>query len=550
MKRIFIAGLMLMSAFALTNCSKEIAQPAPDFNEQVAGVASFEIYAPTLQTKTANDGMSTVWVANDQIHVFHAEAGASSYVNDGNFVIYEQNLADGLFLGSLAETLSAPAYDWYFFYPYTSGVKTPAAANGTAVTLGSKAGEVQTQNGNNSMAHIAGVNYPMCAVAKNVAASQTPTAEMKHMTALVAINVVNNTDAAMTVVSAGLKASESLVGTYYMDFTGAEVVYTDAQTSNVANLEVVGGQEIAAGASAKFYFAVKPFTAEADSRLTVYVNGSQKSIKISETTEFKAGKIKTINVPVERLQHPTSTATDIKSKYFVPGDNTDPRHNAVINGVNTKYVVKIGTEKSTGSVVLKGSLSDFVNLTELGFFAASWTGKQGAVTIDNVAVIFPEGMLESMSQQLTAEQIVEMVGEKTGKEDFTTDDLIFAPAPAGTFVEGSYSHNLTILDENLHYYGITEDRLNAMLSSTGLSIDDLRALINGEGDIKETLRPIAESFGYDISSLEQYIPLVEMFLPEIRKAEVQVTLKTITKDLAGNTYDPRTVFWGMNLFFK
>ena len=552
MKRIFIAGLMLMSAFALTNCSKEIAQPAPDFNEQVPGVASFEIYAPTLQTKTANDGMSTVWVANDQINVFHAEAGASSYVNDGNFAIYEQNLADGLFLGSLAETLSAPAYDWYFFYPYTSGVKTPAAANGTAVTLGSKAGEVQTQNGNNSMAHIAGVNYPMCAVAKNVAASQTPTAEMKHMTALVAINVVNNTDAAMTVVSAGLKASESLVGTYYMDFTGAEVVYTDAQTSNVANLEVVGGQEIAAGASAKFYFAVKPFTAEADSRLTVYVNGSQKSIKISETTEFKAGKIKTINVPVETIKHELSTSDLIKTNHLVAGDYTVTNNRAVINGVDTRYVVVMGTETNTGSIVLKGSISDFINMNEMGFFASSWTGKQGALTVAQVAVTFPAGgMLSSLVGDvvMTAEEIVDMLAEQSG-EEVDMDKLIFKPAPAGTFSADSKNHTITILDEELHYYGITEAEIAAMIESYGLTVDDLRALINGEGDIIETLGPIMDKLGVDMSQIESYIPIVEMLLPEIRAAQVAVTLSTTTSDEAGNTYDPRIVVWGMNIFFN
>lgn len=552
MKRIFIAGLMLMSAFALTNCSKEIAQPAPDFNEQVAGVASFEIYAPILQTKTANDGMSTVWVANDQIHVFHAEAGASSYVNDGNFAIYEQNLADGLFLGSLAETLSAPAYDWYFFYPYTSGVKTPAAANGTAVTLGSKAGEVQTQNGNNSMAHIAGVNYPMCAVAKNVAASQTPTAEMKHMTALVAINVVNNTDAAMTVVSAGLKASESLVGTYYMDFTGAEVVYTDAQTSNVANLEVVGGQEIAAGASAKFYFAVKPFTAEADSRLTVYVNGSQKSIKISETTEFKAGKIKTINVPVETIKHELSTSDLIKTNHLVAGDYTVTNNRAVINGVDTRYVVVMGTETNTGSIVLKGSISDFINMNEMGFFASSWTGKQGALTVAQVAVTFPAGgMLSSLAGDvvMTAEEIVDMLAKQSG-EEVDMDKLIFKPAPAGTFSADSKNHTITILDEDLHYYGITEAEIAAMIESYGLTVDDLRALINGEGDIIETLGPIMDKLGVDMSQIESYIPIVEMLLPEIRAAQVAVTLSTTTSDEAGNTYDPRIVVWGMNIFFN
>lgn len=545
-------GLMLASAFALTNCSEEIAQPAPEFDE-VAGVVPFEIYAPSVQTKTVNDGMSTLWEVGDQINVFHAEAGSTSYVSDANFAIYQDGLESGLFVGALKEPLTAAAYDWYFFYPYSSYVKTPASRNSGYMTLGSKANGVQTQNGNSNMAHIAGENYPMCAVVKNVAAGEIPVGEMKHMSALVAINVTNNTDAAMTVVSAGLKASESLVGTYYMDFTGEKVVYTpsgDSYVSNVANLKVEGGQEIAPGASAKFYFAVKPFTAEADSKLTVYVNGSQKTVTVKETVEFAAGKIKTINVPVETIKHELSTSDFIKTNHFVVGDNTTASHRAVINGVDTRYVVVVGKENTVGSVVLKGSISDFINLTELGFFAASWTGKRAALTVDRVAVVFPEGsMLSSMSQELTAEQIVELVVQKTERE-FSTDDLIFSPSPAGAFVEGSKNHNVTILDEDLHYYGITEERLNSMLLSTGLSIDDLRALINGEGDIKETLGPIADSMGFDISSIESYLPIVEMLLPEIRNAQIAVTLSTITEDLAGNTYDPRVVIWGMNIFFK
>lgn len=550
MKRILMMGLMLASAFALTNCAKEVAQVAPEF-DQVAGVAPFEIYASAVETKTANDGMSTVWVAGDKINVFHAAAGSASYVSDGSFAVNQAGVAEGRFLGSLSETLSASAYDWYFLYPYTSGVKTPAAANGTAVTLGSKAGEVQTQNGNNSMAHIAGVNYPMSAVVKNVAAGQTPAGEMKHMTALVAINVVNNTGAAMTVVSAGLKASESLVGTYYMDFTGAEVVYTDAETSKVANLEVVGGQEIASGASAKFYLAVKPFTAEAESRLTVYVNGSQKTITIPETTEFKAGKIKTINVPVNAITHELSTSDNIKSNHLIAGDNTSTKHRALINGVDTRYVVVMGTETATGAIDLTGTISDFINMTEMGFFASSWTGKQGALTIANVAVEFPAGgTLASLvgSVNMTAEEIAAMVAEQAGKE-VDLDDLVFTPAPAGTFVDGSKQHTLTILDEDLHYYGITEEEIAGMIASTGLTVDDLRALINGEGDIIETLGPIMEKLGVDIAEIQDYIPIIEMLLPEVREAKVTVTLSTIAQNQAGDTFDPRIVVWGMNIFF-
>ena len=538
---------MLASAFALTNCSEEIAQPTPDFNEQ-AGVASFEIYAPTLQTKTANDGMSTVWVANDQINVFHAEAGAASYVSDGNFAIYEENLADGLFQGALKQPLTASAYDWYFFYPYTIGMKTPAGD--AVVTL---AGKTQTQKGNSNMAHIAGENYPMCAVVENVAAGETPTGMMKHMTALVAINVINNTGAAMTVTSAGLKAAEELVGAFKVDFTGNEVVYTPVEgSSNKAELQVLEGESIASGASAKFYLAVKPFTAEAESRLTVYVNGSQKSIALTEATEFKAGKVKTINVPVETIKHELSTSDLIKTNHLVAGDNTVTNNRAVINGVDTRYVVVMGTETNTGSIVLKGSISDFINMNEMGFFASSWTGKQGALTVAQVAVTFPAGgMLSSLVGDvvMTAEEIVEMLAEQSGQE-VDMDKLIFKPAPAGTFSADSRNHTLTILDEDLHYYGITEAEIAAMIESSGLTVDDLRALINGEGDIIETLGPIMDKLGVDMSQIESYIPIVEMLLPEIRAAQVAVTLSTTTSDEAGNTYDPRIVVWGMNIFFN
>lgn len=551
MKKIIMMGLMLASAFALTNCSEEFVQQieTPE-TDQVVGVVPFEIYASALQTKTANDGMSTVWVENDQINVFHAEAGAASYVNDGVFAIYKQNLADGLFQGALKQPLTASAYDWYFFYPYTIGMKTPAGD--AVVTL---AGKTQTQKGNSNMAHIAGENYPMCAVVKNVAAEETPAGEMKHMTALVAINVQNNTSKPMTVVSAGIRAGESLVGTYYMDFTGEEVVYTpsgDQYVSNTANLEVVGGEDIAAGSSAKFYIAVKPFTAEAGSRLTVYVNGSQKTVTIPETTEFEAGKIKTINVPVVKMKNSLKTSEDIQAKHFEAGDNTDPFHSATINGVKTNSVVVIGTENETGKVVLKGSISDFVNMNELGFFAASWTGKQGALAIDQVAVQFPAGMIAALLGQsvvMTAEEIAALLAEQAGQE-VDLDKLMFKPVAAGTFKDGETSHTLTILDEEVHYYGITEDEINSMVAATGLTVDDLRAIINGEESLADTLLPVLESMGVDVSEVESFIPIIEQLMPEVRNAQIAVTLKTVAKDNAGNTYDPRVVIWGMNLYFN
>lgn len=576
MKKIITMGLMLATAFALTSCSKEfVHQMVTPEADYVAGVVPFEIYAPAVQTKTANDGMSTVWVENDQINVFHAEAGSTEYISDGNFTIYEAELTAGLFKGTLSESLTAPAYDWYFFYPYSNYVKTPASRTSGYMTLGSKSNAVQTQKGNSNMAHIAGENYPMCAVVKNVAAGETPAGQMKHMAALVAINVQNKTSKPMTVVSAGIRANESLVGTYYLDFTGEEVVYTpsgDQYVSDTANLEVVDGEEIAAGSSAKFYIAVKPFTAEAGSRITIYVNGSQKTISIPETTEFEAGKIKTINVPVVKMKNSLKTSEYIQENHFETGDNTDPFHSATINGVSTSSVVVMGTEDEAGEVFLWGYVEDFVNMTELGFFASSWTGKQGAVAVDNVVLYIPDDLigLVRLASLFVKHPVLDYFADNSNPYVFTPTELaeilgvevdmdrfIFKPAPAGVFVEGSTSHNLTILDEELHYYGVTEEDVDALLSGTGLgmSVADIRAIINGEGDIAAIIKDMGlwskiQPMLGGMFTFDEFVEMAANVLEYFVQTEVTVTLKTVTEDQAGNTYDPRVVIWGMNIYFE
>ena len=212
----------------------------------------------------------------------------------------------------------------------------------------------------------------------------------------------------------------------------------------------------------------------------------------------------------------------------------------------------IGTENETGKIVLKGSISDFVNMNELGFFAASWTGKQGALAIDQVAVQFPAGMIATLlgeSMVMTAEEIAAMIAEQAGQE-VDLDQLMFKPVAAGTFKDGETSHTLTILDEEVHYYGITEDEINSMVASTGLTVDDLRAIINGDESLEDTLVPILESLGVDTSSVMEILPIIEQLMPEIREAQISVTLKTVTEDQKGNTYDPRVVIWGMNLYFN
>ena len=295
MKKIFSWGMMLAAAFTLTNCAEEIDNPAQQ--PESAGYP-FEIVASTVDTKTVNDGMSTKWAEGDQINVFHAVTDGTTYTNDKAFKVAD--VESGKFTGTLTSELdNQEEYDWYAFYPYTSQITTPANKE-SYVTVASKANGVQTQNGNNSMAHIAGANYPMAGKAYATPAGSTPDLEMKHVTSLLEVVVTNATEEPLTVTEVIFNAPELVVGTFYVNFAGditpaSFVSSGNIYTSKTAKLAVNNGEAIAKGASAKFYLAVKPFDAEAGATLELYVNGSVKEVELSNAVSFTAGKIKTLN---------------------------------------------------------------------------------------------------------------------------------------------------------------------------------------------------------------------------------------------------------------
>ena len=67
------------------------------------------------------------------------------------------------------------------------------------------------------------------------------------------------------------------------------------KVSAVAKLNVLDADPIPAGGSAKFYMAVKPFTAASGQKLTIMINDCEKEKILAKDITFSAGKIKTIN---------------------------------------------------------------------------------------------------------------------------------------------------------------------------------------------------------------------------------------------------------------
>lgn len=299
MKKFILSLGLIAMAFGLTNCATN-----EEFAPEVEAKGDFAIYAPV--TRTANDGMNTVWSAGDDMAVFHAVTDGTTYTKDGQFKL--QDVETAQFLGNNVNLDPEEEYDWYAMYPYSSYVPGPANTGSGYMTIGCSASATQTQTGNNSMAHVAGTNYPLVGKAYAVPANQSPALAMTHVATLLEFEVTNSLEEPITVSNIKFTAPEYLVGTFYIDFTDIDAIDVESSgasyTSKTATLIVKDGDDIEAGESAKFYLPVAPFTANAGDKLSIEVNVTSgekvgiltKEITLANETSFNAGKIKNVKV--------------------------------------------------------------------------------------------------------------------------------------------------------------------------------------------------------------------------------------------------------------
>lgn len=356
MKRIFNAlGLMLVSALTLTNCTKNIETPVVESE----GVP-FEIVASTVETKTVNDGMSTLWAAGDQINLFHAVAGTTTYSNDKNFTV--NNVETGLFKGTLTGTLAEDsAYDWYAFYPYASQMTTPANTTAYAY-VGNRNG--LTQNGYDNMAHLSGTNCPLYGVAKAVPAGEMPSLQMQHLTSVIAVKVTNTLETPLKVNEVVFTADgNELTGSFYINIAGDEVTYKSSTgyVSTEAKVTVSNATELEKGESATVYLVVKPFEAYDGDMLEIFVNGYRKELFLEKDVDFVAGKIKTLNFAYDSTEEPEEPVgpEEITVAEFLDLKDTETEY--VLTGkitrvVNTTYG-NFDLTDATGTVYVYGLLT-------------------------------------------------------------------------------------------------------------------------------------------------------------------------------------------------
>lgn len=293
MKKVMLSlGVVAAAALSLVSCQKEISNP--DENPAVKGTP-FEIIATSADTKTVNKDLATEWAGGESINLFYAAAGETTYNNGGEFNTTDAG-ASVKFNGTLDASKLGDSNDWYAFYPYSDYITTPANTSNGYSVVGSKFNTAQTQDGIDSKAHLANESCPMYAITRGIAKETTPELAFHHLSSVIKVRVTNSTAEALTVSSVSFTAPEDIVGTYFIDFSSETPSYTasDAEkkyVSSTATLNVTSA-EIATGAAADFYLAIKPFTAKAGSTLKLAVNGNEKAIELTKDVTFTAGNIK------------------------------------------------------------------------------------------------------------------------------------------------------------------------------------------------------------------------------------------------------------------
>ena len=464
MKRLFTYGLMLASAFALTNCTEQLATPEMEENivdeiaennppQEEGDRIPFEVYVNTVETKTITQDNKTFWVdeytaktyglTQDAIYLYsypasEADASKQKFTNHLEF----RYNANGRFLGSVVEDALSSANNWYCIYPYNEVSMSTGSTIKETLTIGAKKsdGYIQVQSGLATMSHIAGENYPMYGILNNVAITKSPKFSMNHLFALVELEIqnlgdkiANEKETAVVIESIEFTAPEAIVGDFDVTISGSQPTYES--TSNVSSKAIVNFTgstvSIPTGNSAKVYFAVKPFDASGKS-ITLKINGAEKTITMPGNAKFEAGKKTTLKVPIEfglgtpitnmaTLKGHKVGGTGFKSEKEVDMITFDQYSKSQIN-INGELVdvYTVGkydgeTKKYTpGKVILEGKPSEFIRLIPMQFYAASGpSGKSvmrlGSITLNVFGGI---GGLVGTTKTLTItyKQLVEDIG--------------------------------------------------------------------------------------------------------------------------------------------
>lgn len=293
-----VAGLVVLALGLClpVSCTKEVFK---DFEDDDPVVMTITVGG---NTKTENDGNSTLWTEDDDLTVIHASSTASVPSFWPSYFYFS---GPNAFTGTV-NRLSA-TNDWYAVYPYAD-----IHHDATALSLSFPSSQIQIGNANRS--HLAGESFPLYGVAKGMARSSELSISMKNLLAVAKFNITNDADTPVTIKEIEYTASSPIAGTFSVNLTGDVPVFNNGSGKTV-KLNIQEGESIVAGTASEFYMAIAPYEASAGSKRLVKViaevNGSDIPcyLTFTDAIVFKSGVIKNIDFTFD-LDHQTKPDMD------------------------------------------------------------------------------------------------------------------------------------------------------------------------------------------------------------------------------------------------
>ena len=437
---------------------------------------------------------------------------------------------------------------------------------------------IQTQSQADSKSHIAGTSYPMFGSTKTeypngIPADENPKVRMKHLSALVAVKLVNETGNDITINHIELEAANHpIVGKFNVDLTKSTPAFSvtpdgddkkeNDEYSNSAVLKlgtegiVISKAEGNNEASSKFYMAIAPVT----DKFTIRINGTAITNDIEIPLE--SGKVTTLKVTIPMLKGTQEFRTEkADGTKFITCDNDHTRSSAAT--INGQTNVQIKTV-SDGTITISGTFDQFIGdkaencALPLSFYAASKHSDSTPAGLKiksmhvychltaSVWYLFGTYELDKvLDRTFTGEALSEKIGNLP---------ISFSLESIGDFSSG----DVIILNEVNNYYYLSEEKTNLLLGNylkkegVEFVIQDIRDAVYQNKDkawnnLIAAMQKLAPAqFGADqplgalLGFLE--IPIVggyirEKVLDDIKAATLDVVLET-TGD---------AICWGLNV---
>lgn len=282
-KNIIRLAMIFVAASFFAGCVKDEINSGN--GSEIAEGTEFTINL-NLMTKTANDGLNTVWVEGDKVNVFHAVAGTQDYIDDGAFEFTSGSSFSGRLTGSLENGTS---YDWYVAYPYNKDMISPKG-----MTINIPSDQYQSEAG--SMAHLCGSLCPLAGKASGLSSNAAVSIKMNPLVTVMKIKVTNYEANPMDLSLVSFRADgcthenaivtllpgiseQTISGTYKVDLTGEKVSYAQVDMgmgtgSSRPLLHLETPKTLGLNESATVYMAVLPFYIPNATSLTVGMNNN------------------------------------------------------------------------------------------------------------------------------------------------------------------------------------------------------------------------------------------------------------------------------------